>query len=276
MMFLFADNSEFASPHESKQDIFCMGGFFASSETIKEIEKILGEVKKSYSVPESLPLKWNMRDDKVTKIYEECNAKDKLSILTSESDKWREKIFENFSKLDIKLIVSGMRRLGERTSKEEVCKMLFINLIERVIREWQKCSNEYINQIVLDWEEKLRDIYCNIYSQMYYYGKTDKSFPLPPLQQQNNASSALNFSVCVFNPLLQAADLIIGCYRAFFEYCFKDSNKEVVKKLFPYIKGKTISDPNDNPLGWGIIFRPASDKDKIMLKLIELGMFKFK
>jgi len=272
-MFFIADNSELSSPYEKTQDIFCVGGFFASGKTIKQMEMILRDIKNWYSIPEILPLKWNMKDKKITTLYEQHNLMDNLSVLISKSDLWREEIFKRLSDLDISLVVSGMRKLGV-TSKEDVCYMLFVNLIERVVLEMKRFSDQEIIQIVLDWEQELRDKYCNIYSQIYYYGKANGSFSFPILQQQSNVYPALNFSVCIFNPLLQIADLIIGCYRVFFEYCFKGSHEELVKKLFPYIRRKTVSSLSGDPLGWGIVFRPHADENIIREKLIQLGMYK--
>lgn len=269
-MLLYGDNSEFIAKSLKKNDVFCVGGFLTSLDEVKKIEKVVDNIKLSYNIPFDLPIKWNMKDSKLEKLYRNRGKEKELRNLILKSKELRENLFKELKPLKFEIIVSGARQLGN-TSKKEVCSILFTNLLQRYSLELRNNPDIGPHFAVFDWEDETRDIYCEIFSGAYHkgIGPRGERFFSGEIRELGYTLPYLSFSVCIYNPLLQVADLIVGCYTTFFEYCFKNKNNELVKKMFPFIKQKTRRSPAGELLRWGIIFRPDEDENIIRKKLKE-------
>jgi hypothetical protein len=267
-MILYGDNSEFVSTSLRKHDVFCVGGFLTPLDEVKKIEKVVDNIKLSHEIPLDLPLKWNMKDEKLKRLYKTRSKENEWKNLIRKSKEWREDLLKELSSLKFEIIVSGARKLGV-TPKREVCSILFTNLLQRYSLELKNNPDVGPHFLVFDWEDEIRDAYCEIFSDAYHKGSGPKGerFFSGQIKELGYALPYLSFSVCIYNPLLQVADIIIGCYTSFFEYCFKNKNEALIKKLFPYIKQKTRRSPTGELLRWGIIFRPEDDERIIKQKL---------
>ena len=96
--------------------------------------------------------------------------KEKLDILIQHSNEWRGEILKQLSNVDIGIIISGTRQLG-LAPRKDICTISFTNLLQRYALEISTASTEVFHSLVMDWDNDLRDEYCQVYCNAYYSGK---------------------------------------------------------------------------------------------------------
>jgi hypothetical protein len=266
-MIFYGDDTEFVS-HTSirkSQDVFCVGGFgIEDFKSIRKIEELIESVKIAYKVPLDLPLKWNMKDTKVEKLYRE-KGYDKLhKQILKDFDDIRMDIMRELPNLDIRVIVSSIRSLGFQ-SKNQLYEWAFTALLQRF---GLSAAGELVNFIVLDWESERRDVYCEVYQNGYYKGegKRGESYFSGPLRNLP-AIPYLSFSVTVYNPILQLADFIVGCTGDFLKVCYTGRSNKKVKTFFPFVKECFNRSPSGEILKWGLIVQPRDDENIVKRNL---------
>lgn len=266
-MIFFGDDIEFVSGASttSSQDVFCIGGFgIKGIDTIQKVEQAIESVKYNYKIPPDLPLKWNMKDTKVEKLYKEKGQQKLLSKVVQQSPSIRKEIISKLPDLGIRAIVSITRNLKtwlKNQPKNQLYEWGFTALLQRF---GMASKGDPISLVVLDWESERRDIYCKTYQSGYYKGtgRRGETFFSGPLQNLP-AIPYLSFSVTVYNPLLQLADLIVGYAGTLIEWCYTGKNEKVVKEFFPYMKRCFDKSPSGELLGWGLTIQPKTDRSII-------------
>jgi len=268
-MYFFGDNYE-AVIGKSKPDIFCYGGFLISKENLKPLEECCYQIKDNYSIPNHLPLKWNLKDTSLTKFYEENNSIELLEkIRNCEKGDIREDILKSLSDFQIKILFSGFRELRTKTKKAELLEWSFTNILQRL--SYEKKEENYIN-IVLDRDKENYNLFCKTYAYPYYFEKGIHNEHFNCTKICNNLPF-ISYSVTIYNPFLQIADLVIGACGAFLKYALKDREKQNAYKYFkPIVPLLREFDPNNlgQLLQRGLIIKPEEDKELVKNKLFEI------
>jgi hypothetical protein len=255
-MFFFCDNSEFASATSVNNDTFCIGGFMAELQQVKLIEKVIDNIKNNHNIPPQLPIKWNMRDDRLSRAYQATLGEARIKqILAHENDTIRQEIFNELDSTEVVVIISAVRKLSQ-TSKKSVLRVSFRNLLERYgleIKNGDTANN--VNFIVLDWDNDQRNDFCEIYDHAYRKGESYFSGSLGNI---GYSLPYLSFSVTQYNPLLQLADLIVGCTADFLRACSRnETQRDEIRKLMQVMLPKFRQSPSGEIFNWGLIIRPA-------------------
>jgi len=259
-MIFYGDDTEFVS-HPSirkSQDVFCVGGFgIKDFKSIRKIDELIESVKIAYKVPPDLPLKWNMKDTKVEKLYIGKGCDKLYKHILKDFDDIRIDIMRELPKLNIRVIVSSIRNLDSQP-KNQLYEWGFTALLQRF---GLSAAGEPVNFIILDWESERRDVYCEIYQNGYYKGKgrRGEAYFSGPLRNLP-AIPYLSFSVTVYNPILQLADFIVGCTGDFLKMCYGGRSNKKVKTFFPFIKECFDRSPSGEILKWGLIVQPRNDE----------------
>lgn len=258
-MIFYGDDTEFASDPSSgkSQDVFCVGGFGIKDFTsVRKIEELIESVKNAYNVPLDLPLKWNMKDTKVKKLYSERENKELHKQILKDFGNIRMDIMRELPKLDIRVIVNSIRNLSSMP-KNQLYEWGFTNLLQRF---GLSSKSEPVNFVVLDWESERRDSYCRVYQNAYYKGEGRGGEPYISGPLKNlGAIPYLSFSVTVYNPILQLADFIVGCTGDFLKACYTGGKDKKVETFFPYVKECFAKSPAGQILKYGLVVRPRDD-----------------
>ena len=270
-MIFYGDDTEFLSDtfigtSQTSQDVFCVGGFGIKDFTsIRKIEELIESVKIAYNVPAHLPLKWNMKDTKVKKLYSERKDDNKLwKQILKDFDDIRMDIMSELPNLNIRVIVSSIRNLGSQP-KNQLYEWGFTDVLQRF---GLSAKDESVNFIVLDWESERRNVYCEAYQNGYYKGegRGGESYFSGPLRNLP-AIPYLSFSVTVYNPILQLVDFIVGCTGNFLKVCYTGRRDKKVEKFFPFVKECFNRSPAGQLLKWGLIVQPHNDESIVKKNL---------
>lgn len=97
-MIFYGDDTEFISDRAAeKQDVFCIGGFgIKNFPTMRKIEELIDSVKTAYDILPDLSLKWNMKDNKVKRLYKQRNSENLWKQILSDFDNIRMDICVNY------------------------------------------------------------------------------------------------------------------------------------------------------------------------------------
>jgi hypothetical protein len=205
-----------------------------------------------------------MKDNKVKKLYMEGGNNNLWKQIIRHSDEIRMDIMRELNKLDIRCIVSSIRRLGSQ-SKNQLYEWAFTALLQRF---GLSARGEPVNFIVLDWESERRNLYCEVYQNAYYKGKGKggEQYFSGPLRNLP-AIPYLSFSVTVYNPILQLADFIVGCTGDFLKACYTEKLNKKAKTFFPFVANCFDKSPTGQILKWGLIVQPRDDESVIKRNL---------
>jgi len=268
-LYFFGDNYECELGKIFSRNIFCYGGFLIKKENLKEFEIRFQQIKKDkYSIPEFLPLKWNLLDTKLKKMYEAHNQLSLWKDIKDKSKEIRLDVINLLKDFDIKIIFCNFRQLGLQ-KKQNLIQWAFTNIIQRAFFESQTL------QIILDWDAEIRDIFFESHLYPYYFGrgKDNETFYPACLQNIKTSIPFICFSSTLFNPFLQVADMLVGCCGSFIEFAFKNKNENLVKYLFPSLIPSIRGYKEGQVFSWGFIVKPREDEQQVMekFKIIEMA-----
>lgn len=261
-MYFFADD---ISPYHEKDikhpDTFCYGGYLIRQEHLKPLERRLEAIKDKYNIPASLPVKFNFRDGPLERMYDKYDKKDLLDEIKQKSYAIRRDILSAVIDFDIKIIFSGFRELRTDANSKDFLSWSFTKILQRIPFESIK-ENKTFN-CVLDWDEKNRDVFTGAYHSPYYkeIGLEGETFYPDAISGIKKCQPYITFSVTVYNPFLQIADIIVGTCGSFLEYCFKDKkHKNLVEGLFPIIAPYIRGFDKGDVFSWGLLIEPSADR----------------
>ena len=268
-MYFFGDNYE-TSINRSQQEVFCYGGYLIGKKYLKSLEENYNRIKEKYEIPHYLPLKWNLKDTSLSKIYEVNNSGDLLDeIKNCEEGDIREDILNSLSNFQVTVVFSGFRELREETEKEDLLKWSFTNILQRI--SYEKKANSYID-IVLDRDQEHFNLFCETYMFPYYFRKgiNNEQFDC---QAISNNTPFISYSVTIFNPFLQIADIIIGACGAFLNYALKNKEKQKAVKYFkpiiPLVRGFD-NYQSEQIFSRGLLIKPDLDKELTKERYFEI------
>jgi len=269
-MYFFGDNYE-ASIDRPQQEIFCYGGYLIDKEYVKPLEEFYYKIKENYEIPNHFPLKWNLRDNNLTRFYEEENHGNLLEeILKCKKGNIREDIIKGLHDFPIKIIFSGFRELREETNKSDFLEWSFTNILQRI--SYEKKDDSYID-IILDRDKEYCNLFCETYASPYYLGEglSNEQFDC---QKICNNIPFISYSVTIYNPFLQMADMIVGACGTFLNFALKGRDRQKAKQYFipiiPLIRGYDEGNC-EKIFNWGLMIRPDRDNKLVKSKFYELS-----
>lgn len=268
-MYFFGDNYE-ASIDKPQQEVFCYGGYLIEKEYIKPLEEFYYEIKENYNIPNYFPLKWNLKDTTLTRFYIERNCIKLLEeIINCKKGNIREDILKGLKDFSIKIIFSSFRELREKTEKSDFLKWSFTNILQRI--SYEKKEDSYID-IILDRDKEYCSLFCETYMFPYYFGKGLNGEQFDCKEICNNVPF-ISYSVTIYNPFLQIADMIIGACGTFLNFALRNRNKQKAKQYFipiiPLIRG--FDNHNcEQIFSRGLMIKPDEDKELVKDKFYEL------
>lgn len=268
-MYFFGDDYE-ASINKPQHEIFCYGGYLVYKEEIKDLEQFYYKIKSNYHISNYLPLKWNLKDTNLKNFYKDEN-KDALlyEVIHEKNGDIRKDVLNGLKKFQIKIVFSGFRELRAETKKSDFLKWSFTNILQRI--SFDKNENHNID-IILDRDKENCDLFCKTYHHPYYFreGINEEEFLCKNIC---NNLPFISYSVTIYNPFLQIADMIVGACGSFLDYALKNRNRQKAKKYFkpiiPLIRGFDEKD-FDKIFERGLIIKSVLDKEPIKSKIIEL------
>jgi hypothetical protein len=268
-MYFFGDNHE-TSVGKPEPEIFCYGGYLISKENLKPLEECYYQIKDNYQIPHHLPPKWNLKDKSLSKFYEEYNSVKLLEkIMYSEKRDIRKDILKCLSDYQIKILFSGFRELRTKTQKAELLEWSFTNILQRL--SYEKRDENCIN-IILDRDKESYKLFCETYMYPIYFQKGIQGEYFHCKKICKNIPF-ITYSVTIFNPFLQIADIIIGACGSFLKYALKDKEKQNAFKYFkiiiPLIRGFESTNI-DQLFQRGLMIKPLEDEELVKDKIIEI------
>jgi hypothetical protein len=268
-MYFFGDNYE-ASINRPQQEVFCYGGYLIGKEDLKSLEENYYRIKEKYKIPHYLPLKWNLKDTNLSKFYEDKNSGDLLEkIINCEEGNIREDILKSLSDFKITIIFSGFRELREEIEKKDFLKWSFTNILQRI--SYEKKEDSYID-IVLDRDKEHCNLFCETYMFPYYFrkGLNDEHFDCKEIC---NNIPFISYSVTIYNPFLQIADMIIGACGTFLNFALKNKEKQKTEQYFkpiiPLIRGFD-NYQSEQIFSRGLLIKPDEDKELVKEKFCQI------
>lgn len=257
-MFLFVDDTEFKLKGVNDRDeyIQAFGGFVVSQTSLRFAEQIIDSTKNAYQIPLNLPLKWNLRDKKSE--YIAAIGEESFIAILAQFDEIRMSIFSQFAQVDAKVLVSFNRYILQ-THYQMGSKITFENLLQRFGLILQSNPNDTVNLVAVDRDNARINLLCEVYDDAYRMGTGFHSGPL-----SSYSIPYLSFSLSVFNPLLQLADLLLGCTSYFVRSALTGTpNRTEFAEMFELILPKFNKDSAGNILQSGLVLSTSMDKSKI-------------
>ena len=268
-MYFFGDNHE-AAMGKYIHNAFYYGGYLISKENLKPLEDDFNQIKDKYSIPNDFPLKFNLKDTTIKKFYKDKNSSELLESITKcEKGDVREDILKRLPNFKIMVFFSGFRELRAKTEKRDLLKWSFTNILQRISFEMK--DDKFIN-MVLDRDEENYKLFCETYLHPYYFEKgiCNEEFKCKDICKN---IPFITFSVTIFNPFLQIADIIVGACGTFLKYALKNRDKQsackYLKPIIPLIRGFNTICP-EQLFQQGLIIKPDEDRELVKDKLFKL------
>lgn len=255
----------------SADDIFLIGGFYAEQKNLKPILDAINAVKEENDVPLWLPVKWNLKDNQLTRFYREHNEQDALDRLFEKSTQVRGGFLDILDRFNCNVICSGVGRIQDSVERVDFYQMALANILQRLGYDCEKSSNlEFPRLMVIsDWPERQfeRKLFST-YSLGYHFGRDEheRKYYSGPLCDLGTYPD-LYCGKTVYSPYLQLADILVGALHCLFKWCFKDTDLQLVQQTFPKIEPFFRRDAAGNYIGRGLVVAPRDVKRRLVQRL---------
>lgn len=264
-MISFLDDSDFqiTIPTHSTRYYQCFGGIFVPNTDLANLEIIINETKNNFNIPQELPLKWNFRDTKLKSVFVKSIGIERYQeILERDLDQIRTIIFQRFSQLNSKFIISIDEYIS-KNGQENAADFAFTNLLQRYGIELRERRSGEMNLIIMDRDEKRMNLLCRAYDEAYrngpgFHAGSLRAFSIP----------CLGFSVTFYNPILQLTDMMLGCWTEFLKSSLNNSHlrpaiSQNLTTLYPTLRKSSTG----TVMQYGIITSTNMNRDGIRRNL---------
>jgi len=241
----YADDNYAKKPLSKKDDIFIYGGILISTENENELIHEIKKIKNNYTHP-SLPVKWNIKDNSLKKIYKMFDRLDDLQKLKIESKTWRKDIIETSLRFDYTLFFSCLEnyqkdKKDQKSIKDSLTEYMFSNTLMRVGIYATNYKIDHI-LVILDWpSDNNPDPFNREYYEAFYNGRSQSNVEYISGPLINNGfNESIVFSKCIHSTMLQLCDILVGCLKEFIISHLKNNEslgKELFEKLLPKVYG---------------------------------------
>jgi hypothetical protein len=279
----YGDNSELNGIWDAElPDILLFGGIAIRKEAIKQLIKIIYQIKRRYSSDPYFPLKYNFRDLK--KWYESSKKMDLYHHLLKESFNWRAKIVEESLACDYKIVIACFNMFAKKADKikndkEVLARYCFADALQRVaLLAKELCITSC--DVILDWPDGNRH---QVYSNEYHSAFTQGCCYNNPLNRYYSGplidlgfSEHLFFIRTVDCSIMQFSDIVLGATREFIDFSLGKKTEDsfgvkLTKVLIPKYRGYP-----HRIIGRGIVVSPTGGtlQNKLLEKMLELRGYK--
>jgi len=242
MLFGFVDDTEFpATASGNKPDVFVFGGFFLTADRLGDLLIAISERKARHGLAPEDPVKWNLKDARLRRVYRERGKEDLLKRTIQASDRIRADLAQLAQEFDVTVMACALERLYEHVDQRDCYRWAMENFLQRVGLMLEGRSEELAGPslvLVVDWPQRKSDKgLFDIYAAGYHHGKAEDSDQLyfsGPLRDLGTLD-CLVFGSTFHSAPLQLADIVVGITRDFLLWCYKGTNEKRVRKFFPFI-----------------------------------------
>lgn len=243
MLLFFGDDNTCSSgdPKRERDDIFLFGGYYFHEDAVRRFEIAIGEVKARYGLAENLPVKWNLKDDRIVKFYAERKADRTLAAALERADGLRVDLLNLLATFDARVIVCAIVEYDRKDERKNVDyhRWALTDLLQRLgLTVHRKATRAEFNAIVtLDMPgTDANRAYFDLFELAYHNGVSPDGYKYVsgPLRDRGFFPSVQCTST-LHNPFLQIADIILGSTADFVEWCFTGKDFERVAVFFPLV-----------------------------------------
>ena len=215
---LYADDTYAKSSKEDREGrIHIFGGIEVNKESEATIINVIREIKSRYTHP-NMPIKWNFRDTRIRKKFDEFDRLEEYEAMLAASREWRMELFRRLNSIDYKVVVSCIEAMSEDKTvvadlKDRLNTYCFENVLMRVGLDARDLGGYW--HCVIDWPpDNDTKPFDRGYYRLFHFGQgaSPNAALCGPLEKVG-FSHSLHYSRANHSPLLQLADLILGAIR---------------------------------------------------------------
>jgi len=273
----FFDDTEVNVNGKIGSNIYVFGGYFVMHHQLDQLQKRISKIKGDYGLKGNYPVKWNLRDGRLKRFYEDRGLKEAYKNLLGVSDEIRRSLLQLLKEFHAIVMACGLYRQIETTKHVNCYRWAFENLLQRIGLMAQsrdtKSNSDSSLLIVVDWpQEGVSKSLFDIYMSGYHDGiAVDSSQPYfsGPLSLYRFADSVYHSSTLHCSPL-QLADLVAGIIKDFIRWCKKGNHSDRVKYFFPIIGSSFYCSDKGVVNGYGLkVSGITIDLDAKIKKLLQ-------
>lgn len=282
MLYCYLDDNFLSyDPGDPLEDVFIFGGFVIDSQHLRNLRFDFAVLKTVFGIRPSLPIKYNLRDQRLRQIYEYETEPDTLrQLLEVGSDNLRLESLRMLHKYPTIIFCAATRGYRDVQANRKVYyQWSFQNVIQRIgmmaankemtISESEGSASIFI---VLDWPPQFiadKSLF-KLYQQAYYYGKgqsKQSTFYCGQLRKLGFYTTPLVSSV-YHDPMLQLTDLVVGAVKDFLSFCLTEKPEcERTANLFMPLITPLIRRRDGEILRYGMVLAPQYFYDRVREKI---------
>ena len=205
-----------------------------------------------------MPLKWNMRDDSIRKVYEKFDRRAEYEAMIKDSYAMRKALATAIAESDLRIVVSCIEAYSEDRGvviekKPELLRFLFENVLLQLAFDASGSPDRWA--CVLDWPTgNEAQPFDQAYYHLFHEGKTASG-----VKSMKGALEPLGFihspfyARCNHSPLLQLADIIVGATREHIEAVIQERTECLGSEVVAIIRKKFRCSYTGRIPGYGVV-----------------------
>jgi hypothetical protein len=254
MLIGFFDDTELVVDDDDYHpDIFVYGGYIIEQGRLSEFQERICTIKEDYGLLGYSPIKWNIRDDALSKFYNHANGlnPNSFNTLVDKAPSMRRDLLALLSEFNATIMVSA--RYDKSKNPETLATYslwAFENLLQRMgmMAQFPDQGKKFPGlMVVADWPSTaLEKGLFNVYVGGYHYGyglSTNQNYFSGPLKQYGFSDCLFHASTMHSGPL-QVADLVAGCCKDFLHWAWKGERRQRIEGLFDLLIERFYRNPN--------------------------------
>lgn len=237
MYFCFIDDVEVTGVFDAwsifRKDIYALACYLVDTDKAQTLLASVGSVKAKYGLELSDPVKFNLKDTRLEKLYKERDRLPRLQRARPQGESLRAELLATLSGAGAVVLVCATWPFSGTPKKGNLFQWAFENLMQRVglqLRDGLGGGSPSL-QVIVDRPDK-EELYAS-YHEGFYKGLTSGGQQYYSGSLRNlKALDTLSFSDTLHSNFLQLADLVAGASRTFLRWCRDGKESGRAKTLF--------------------------------------------
>jgi len=257
----FVDNVELTGLSDAwsmfRKDVYALACYLVDTEKTEPLLASVESVKARYGLQLRDPVKFNLKDTRLEKLYKERGRLSRLQQAISHGESLRADLLGTLSGAGAMVLVCATWPFSGTPKKGNLFQWAFENLMQRVGLQLQDRlgGGSPSLQVILDRPDK-DEIYGS-YEEGFYNGMTSGGQQYYSGSLRNlKALDTLCFSDTLHSNFLQLADLVAGASRTFLRWCHDGREAGRAKTLFGPIANNLAKDSQGRIHGAGFKISP--------------------
>lgn len=242
------------------KDVYALACYLVDTEKTEPLLASVGSVKAKYGLDMSDPVKFNLKDTRLEKLYKERDRLPVLQQAISQGECLRADLLGTLSGAGAVVLVCATWPFSGTPKKGNLFQWAFENLMQRVglqLRDRLGGGSPSL-QVIVDRPDK-EELYAS-YHEGFYRGVTSGGQQYYSGSLRNlKALDTLSFSDTLHSNFLQLADLIAGASRAFLRWCHDGKEAGRARILFGPIADSLAKDNQGRIHGAGFKISPEPE-----------------